>query len=87
MWTLRYSERAIKQLKKLDPYQAKLVRKWMLANIDGCDDPRAFGHVLHCDLYDLWRYRAGKYRVFCEIHDDKLVVLAIEIGYRAEIYR
>lgn len=87
MWALKYSERAVKQLKKLDPYQAKLIRKWMLANVDGCVDPRVFGHVLHHSLHDLWRYRVGKYRVLCEIRDDELVVLAIEVGHRAEVYR
>lgn len=63
------------------------MRKWLLANIDGCDNPRAFGRVLHHDLHDLWKYRVGKYRVLCEIRDDELIVLAVEVGHRAEIYR
>ncbi|WP_165056534.1 MULTISPECIES: type II toxin-antitoxin system RelE/ParE family toxin [unclassified Adlercreutzia] len=31
-------------------------------------------------------YRVGDYRMLCEIRDDELVVLAIEIGHRRDIY-
>ena len=34
-----------------------------------------------------WRIRIGAYRVRYEIHDDKLVVLAISIGDRKDVYR
>ena len=34
-----------------------------------------------------WRYRVGDYRVLCEIRDEELVVLAIEIGHRQEVYK
>jgi mRNA interferase RelE/StbE len=33
-----------------------------------------------------WRYRVGDYRVICDIQDSVLCVLAIEIGYRKEVY-
>jgi mRNA interferase RelE/StbE len=34
----------------------------------------------------LWRYRIGDYRVICEIQDQQLVVLALAVGHRREIY-
>jgi mRNA interferase RelE/StbE len=34
-----------------------------------------------------WRYRVGDYRVLCEIRDSELIVLAIEVGHRRDIYR
>jgi len=34
-----------------------------------------------------WRVRVGDYRVICEIHDDRLVVLIVAIGHRKDIYR
>ena len=33
-----------------------------------------------------WRYRIGDYRVICEIEDQKIMVLVLEIGHRREIY-
>lgn len=86
MWALRYSKRAVKQLSKLDEHQHKMIRRWLEANIDGCEDPRAHGHALSHELSGLWRYRVGKYRVICEIHDDELVVLAVEVGHRRDVY-
>lgn len=34
-----------------------------------------------------WRIRVGDYRVIYEVHDQRLVVLVIEIGHRREVYR
>lgn len=87
MWTLKYSSKAVRQLGKLDKYQSRMIRKWLGANIDGCDDPRAHGRALLHDLSGFWRYRVGKYRVICELHDDELLVLAVEVGHRREVYR
>ena len=33
-----------------------------------------------------WRYRIGDYRVICDIQDEKVIVLVLEIGHRREIY-
>ncbi|MBQ6434970.1 MAG: type II toxin-antitoxin system RelE/ParE family toxin, partial [Synergistaceae bacterium] len=33
-----------------------------------------------------WRYRVGDYRIICEIKDNILVVLVLEIGHRSKIY-
>ncbi len=34
-----------------------------------------------------WRIRVGDYRVIYEIHDQRLVVLVIDVGHRREVYR
>ena len=36
---------------------------------------------------DAWRIRVGNYRVIYEIHDDRLIILVINIGHRKDIYR
>ena len=33
-----------------------------------------------------WRIRAGAYRVIYEIHDDRLLVLVIQVDHRREVY-
>ncbi|MGU5559680.1 type II toxin-antitoxin system RelE family toxin, partial [Aeromonas caviae] len=33
-----------------------------------------------------WRYRVGDYRVVCEIRDNELVIVAVLIGHRSEVY-
>ena len=36
---------------------------------------------------NLWRVRAGDYRIVFSIHDDLLLVLVIRIAHRREVYR
>ena len=52
------------------------------------DDPRALGKSLKGPkLGAYWRYRVGEYRIICNIQDDQVCILVIEIGNRREVYR
>lgn len=86
-WRLLYAKRVDKQLGKLDPGVRRVIIAWLDKHIDGCTDPRAHGKGLTGNLSEKWRYRVGDYRVLCEIRDHELVVLAIEIGHRRDVYR
>lgn len=81
-----FSDRAKKQLKKLDKYTAALIIGWLEKNIENCTNPRQHGKGLVGDKSGQWRYRIGDYRVICEIEDDKIIVLILEIGHRKDIY-
>ena len=85
-WCLEFSKRADKQLSKMDPGVRRVIVAWLLTHVDGCEDPRAHGKGLTANLSGKWRYRIGDYRVLCEIRDNDLVVLAIEVGHRREAY-
>ena len=85
-WTFEVSGFAEKQLRKLDrPIQKRLL-DWLEDRIEGCKNPRHFGEPLRGEMASLWRYRIGDYRVICEIQDQQLVVLALAVGHRREIY-
>jgi mRNA interferase RelE/StbE len=43
--------------------------------------------MLTGQMSGLWRYRAGDYRIICDIQDRRVVVLVVEIGHRGEVYR
>ena len=49
-------------------------------------DPCRFGKAFQANLDGLWRYRIEDYRIICMIQDDRLVVLALKIGHRRDIY-
>ena len=87
MWRLLFSKKADKQLSKLDPGVRRVLVSWLLKHLDGCEDARAFGKGLVGDKSGIWRYRVGDYRILCDIKDDELVVLALEVGHRREVYR
>ncbi len=51
-------------------------------------DPRSIGAALTGPaLGAFWRYRVGDFRIICDIEDEALCVLVIEIGHRSDIYR
>lgn len=81
-----FSEKALKQLKKLDKHITALIIGWLEKNVDGSENPRVHGKGLVENKSGLWRYRIGDYRVICEIQDKEVVVLVLEVGHRKEIY-
>ncbi|MDD2261386.1 MAG: type II toxin-antitoxin system RelE/ParE family toxin [Clostridia bacterium] len=81
-----FSERARRELKKLDHYTAAMIMGWIQKNIEGCSNPRQFGKELKANLSGQWRYRIGNYRLIAEIQDNTILILILHIGHRSEIY-
>ena len=75
-----------REFKKLDHYTKRMIKSWIIKNLQGCEDPRLHGKALTGDKKGLWRYRIGDYRLICSIQDDKLIILALSVGHRREIY-
>ena len=76
-----------REFKKLDRYTQKMVKAWIEKNLVDCRDPRIHGKGLTANRSGQWRYRIGDYRLICTIEDDKLVILALTIGHRSDIYK
>ena len=85
-YRVEYSERAIKELKKLNRYTRQMIYAWISKNLVGCENPRQHGKGLTANRSGQWRYRIGDYRLICEIKDNELVILALSVGHRREIY-
>lgn len=87
-WTIEYTDTAKKQLRKLDKQIARRILDFMDQRIAGGRSPRDTGKALTGNLLgELWRYRVGDFRIICDIQDDKLCVLVVQIGNRREVYR
>jgi len=72
----------------MDPQLAQRLTAFMENRVAKLENPRSLGQPLQGITLDgLWRYRVGDYRIICEIQDKKLVVLALRIGHRREVYR
>lgn len=74
-YKVEYTQRAVKQLKKLDKHTRKLILSWIEKNLVGCTNPRVHGKGLTANKSGQWRYRIGDYRIICEIQDDELIIL------------
>ena len=88
VWTISYTETALKQLAKLDRTGARRLVDFMDERVAVQADPRSAGQALSGPLLgSYWRYRVGDYRIICDLQDGALTVLVIEIGKRKDIYR
>lgn len=85
-YSLRFSKKADKQLEKLDKNQSRIIVAWLMKNIDGTTRPREQGKALSGNHKEKWCYRIGQYRVLVEIKDKELLILALAIGHRREVY-
>lgn len=86
-WTVEVSDFAQRQLRKIDRPVRQRILDYLEERIEACKNPRHFGEPLKGGRAGLWRYRVGDYRVVCQIRDDTLVVLALAVGHRREVYR
>ncbi len=84
-WTIEYVEPAKRAMKRLDRQTAKRIATYMDTRV--ANNPRQLGEAMTGNRGGLWRYRIGDYRVVCDIQDDKVRVLVLEVGHRREIYR
>jgi mRNA interferase RelE/StbE len=84
-YTVEWSDRAEKQLAKLDRQIARSLVRFMNERVHKSQSPRHIGKQLRDSVF--WRYRVGDYRILCLIEDRRLVVLVVELGHRREIYR
>ena len=42
--------------------------------------------MLKGDMNGLWRFRAGDYRIICDVQDDDKIIVVHRIGHRREVY-
>ena len=85
-YSVETTARFDKEFKKLDRYTQRMLKSWIKKNLVGCSDPRLHGKGLTANRAGQWRYRIGDYRLICEIKDNELIILALTIGHRREIY-
>ncbi len=76
-----------KEFKKLDGYTKLMLKSWINKYLSGCDDPRAHGKALVANRRGQWRYRIGDYRLVCSIEYERLIILALSVGHRSDIYK
>jgi mRNA interferase RelE/StbE len=85
-WTIEIDPQAQRVLRKLGRPMAARILSY-LEELGKRDDPRTGGEGLTGPLAGYWRYRVGDYRLICELHDEQLILIVLEIGHRSDIYR
>ena len=85
-YSVETTPRFDKEFKKLDRYTQKMIKSWIVKNLVVCENPRVHGKDLTANRTGQWRYRIGDYRLICLIKDKELIILAMTVGHRKEVY-
>lgn len=86
-YSVEYTQRALKDLKKLDRQTRALILGWIERNLVDCENPRQHGKGLTANRSGQWRYRVGNYRIIADIQDDTVIILVLTVGHRSDVYR
>ncbi len=84
MYTIEIAPAAERAIRKLSAEVKKRIIKALL-KLGG--EPRPPGVKKLSDVEDLYRVRAGDYRIVYQIRDNELVVLVVGVAHRKEVYR
>jgi len=81
-YRLVYTQRAIKDIERLDPKTKERIGKTLLRYEE---DPLRHAERLTEPKLGTYRFRIGDYRVIFDLDDDEIIFL--RIGHRREIYK
>jgi mRNA interferase RelE/StbE len=85
-WQIKFTPRAEKKFFKLSSDTQRSVLDYLYNRILKLDSPKLFGKPLSFNKKGLWRYRVDKFRIICDLQEDKLVVLIVKIAKRDVVY-
>jgi mRNA interferase RelE/StbE len=85
-WHLETSAQFDRAARRVDRAQLRRIKAY-LDEVCELEDPRQRGKGLSSGLAGYWRYRIGDSRVIAEIRDDALILVAIRLGHRSDVYR
>lgn len=86
-YEVKISKKALRELKKMDRFQSKIIMDWIEKNLVGTDNPRRNGKGLVGDRSGYWRYRVGDYRIIADLQEDVVTIMILKVGHRKEIYK
>jgi mRNA interferase RelE/StbE len=87
IWILDFHNRAKKQIQTLPKAVQKRIVSYFEERVLTQLDPSTLASQLVGEMTGFYRYRIGDYRVITSIDQGKMVILALEIGHRKEIYK
>jgi len=87
-WAIELTPEAVKALARLGSGAQRRVVRFLRERVSRLDDPRGIGEPLKGARFaGLWRYRAGDYRILCDILDERVTVLMVLVGNRRDVYK
>lgn len=86
-WEFIFSSKARQQFKKLEPQVQKRVLVVIKAFQSGDLDVMQETKQLSGQLHPLRSYRIGVYRLILEVRKEQLILMAVAIAHRRDVYQ
>lgn len=84
-WRVETTPEFDREFKKLDRVIQRRVLSY-LTELESLEDPRQRGKGLTANHAGVWRYGVEDHRILTQIRDSVLVVLALKVGHRRDVY-
>lgn len=84
-WSFVFDHTADKQFAKLDQ-NTKVRILHFFERVLQSPNPKTKALQMTGNKKDFWRYRIGSYRVICRFEDEAMIIVAVKIGHRKNVY-
>jgi mRNA interferase RelE/StbE len=81
-WEIIWSEKSVKQLKKIDEKNAQKIYD----SVQDCIK-NPFQTVTRLTNSPFYRLRVGNYRVILDLQQNKMIIFVVETDHRGQIYK
>ena len=81
-WEIIWSEKSVKQLKKIDEKNAQKIYD----SVQDCIK-NPFQTVTRLTNSSFYRLRVGNYRVILDLQQNKIIIFVVETDHRGQIYK
>ena len=86
-WRIELEPRALKELEAQDRQVQRRLLAFLRDRVAPLADPREIGEALRGpELGRLWKYRAGDWRLVCEIRARQVTGIGVRLGHRRAGY-
>jgi mRNA interferase RelE/StbE len=84
-WALIFDNTADRQFSKLDaPVQKRILN--FFGTVLKSPNPKSKALQMSGNMRAFWRFRIGSHRVICRFEDAELIIVAVKIGHRRDVY-
>ncbi len=85
-WRFVFDDTAERQFSRLDKaVQTRIIR--YVEKIEKSQNPKSLATQLTGHKTQFWRYRVGDYRIVVRFENHDMIILAVKIAHRREVYQ
>ena len=85
---IKWTRRALKQLRSIDPRQGYIIASWVNENLEGCENPMEVGDCKNLKgIKNGWRWRLGNHRILGRAYGNTLTIDIFRVSDRRDAYR